>query len=248
MFAACAAVMVAAQRRAGLLHRRVERLGRLVQPRRAASRRAPAGARRRVRHPAPCGRGAAPTTPPMSSSLPSCTWRGACGAAYSGSARRRRRHVDARRRRQRSAPLARERPRPRPHLLRRRRARASRWEPVDSMPRYPFFNLRAREPGAAGARRRVRSLLDALLRRQAQLGAGAGAARGAGRSSPYLFIPRAAARSASWPTHAEDGRRAVAARARRGTSCISRATRQPHDDHLHVRIFCARNNRAFGCR
>ncbi|HEX8953095.1 MAG TPA: penicillin-insensitive murein endopeptidase [Polyangia bacterium] len=118
--------------------------------------------------------------------------------------------------------------------------------PVDSMPRYPFFDLRAREPGPQehgvvfgpfSTRffdvKRNWALVRALLEEP-------------GIEIQYLFI------------HARLRERLLAYAAEQGEdpSLLERAEAilhqpgdsAPHDDHLHVRIFCADNDRAFGCR
>ena len=118
--------------------------------------------------------------------------------------------------------------------------------PADSMPRYPFFDLRARAPGpqehgvvfgpfstrffdVARNWALVRALLeDPEIEIQ------------------YLFI------------HARLRERLLAYAADRGEDplLLERAEAilhqpgdsAPHDDHLHVRIFCAEDDRTFGCR
>jgi penicillin-insensitive murein endopeptidase len=118
--------------------------------------------------------------------------------------------------------------------------------PVDSMPRYPFFDLRARDPGpqehgvvfAPFSTRffdvpRNWALVRALLEEP-------------GIEIQYLFI------------HARLRERllAYAAAAGEDPSLLERAEAilhqpgdsAPHDDHLHVRIFCAADDRSFGCR
>ena len=184
---------------------------------------------------------AAPTTPPTSSSPPSSTWRGACGASIrapsSASATCRckgggdsvlhRSHENGRDLDliyyavdERSRPVA----------------------PADSMPRYPFFDLRAREPGPQehgvvfgpfSTRffdvKRNWALVRALLEEP-------------GIEIQYLFI------------HARLRERLLAYAAEQGEdpSLLERAEAilhqpgdsAPHDDHLHVRIFCAEDDRA----
>ena len=118
--------------------------------------------------------------------------------------------------------------------------------PADSMPRYPFFDLRAREPlppehgvvfGPFSTRffdvKRNWGLVRALLEEP-------------GIEIQYLFIhARLRERILAWA--AEQGEdpslleRAEAILHQPGDSA-------PHDDHLHVRIFCAESDRAFGCR
>jgi hypothetical protein len=114
------------------------------------------------------------------------------------------------------------------------------------MPRYPFFDLRAREPGPQehgivfgpfSTRffdvRRNWALVRALLEEP-------------GIEIQYLFI------------HARLRERLLAYAAEQGEdpSLLERAEAllhqpgdsAPHDDHLHVRIFCAGDDRAYGCR
>jgi penicillin-insensitive murein endopeptidase len=118
--------------------------------------------------------------------------------------------------------------------------------PADSMPRYPFFDLRAREPlppehgvvfGPFSTRffdvKRNWALVRALLEEP-------------GIEIQYLFIhARLRERLLAWA--AEQGEdpslleRAEAILHQPGDSA-------PHDDHLHVRIFCAESDRAYGCR
>ena len=184
---------------------------------RACRRRAKATSSRR------CGRGAATTTPPTSWSRPSSTWRGACGANIrarslgigdmslrgGGDSVLHRSHENGRDLDliyyavdERGRPVA----------------------PVDSMPRYPFFDLRAREPGPQehgvvfgpfSTRffdvKRNWALVRALLEEP-------------GIEIQYLFIH--ARLRERLLAYAARGRRPVAARARRGASCISRATRR----------------------
>ena len=118
--------------------------------------------------------------------------------------------------------------------------------PVDSMPRYPFFDLRARAPlpqehgvvfGPFTPRwfdvRRNWALVRALLE-EPEI------------EIQYLFI------------HSRLRERLLAYAADQGEdpSVIERAEAilhqpgdsAPHDDHLHVRIFCAENDRDLGCR
>jgi len=118
--------------------------------------------------------------------------------------------------------------------------------PADSMPRYPFFDLRARDPGPQehgvvfgpfSTRffdvKRNWGLVRALLEEP-------------GIEIQYLFI------------HARLRERLLAYAAEQGEdpSLLERAEAilhqpgdsAPHDDHLHVRIFCAESDRAFGCR
>ena len=146
------------------------------------------------------------------------------------------------RRRQRPAPLARERPRPRSHLLRRRRAQppggAGRLDAALSVLR----SARARA-GAAGARRRLRAVLDALLRRASATGRWcARCSRSRASRFSTCSSTRACASGCS-RTRAEQGEdpslleRAEAILHQPGDSA-------PHDDHLHVRIFCAEDDRA----
>lgn len=118
--------------------------------------------------------------------------------------------------------------------------------PADSMPRYPFFDLRARPPapqehgvafGPFSPRffdvARNWALVRALLEEP-------------GIEIQYLFI------------HARLRERLLAYAASEGEdpSLLERAEAilhqpgdsAPHDDHLHVRIFCAEDDRAFGCK
>jgi penicillin-insensitive murein endopeptidase len=118
--------------------------------------------------------------------------------------------------------------------------------PADSMPRYPYFDGRARTPlpqehgvvfGPFSARwfdvRRNWALVRALLEEpRIEL--------------QYLFI-NARLRDRLLGYAAEQGEdpelmeRAEAILHQPGDSA-------PHDDHLHVRIFCAGDDRPFGCR
>ena len=118
--------------------------------------------------------------------------------------------------------------------------------PADSMPRYPFFDLRARDPGPQehgvlfgpfSTRffdvKRNWALVRSLLEEP-------------GIEIQYLFI------------HSRLRERLLAYAAEQGEdpSLLERAEAilhqpgdsAPHDDHLHVRIFCAEDDRAFGCR
>lgn len=118
--------------------------------------------------------------------------------------------------------------------------------PADSMPRYPFFDLRAREPGPQehgvvfgpfSTRffdvRRNWALVRSLLEEP-------------GIEIQYLFI------------HSRLRERLLAYAAEQGEdpSLLERAEAilhqpgdsAPHDDHLHVRIFCAEDDRTLGCR
>ena len=118
--------------------------------------------------------------------------------------------------------------------------------PADSMPRYPFFDLRARDPlppehgvvfGPFSTRffdvKRNWALVRALLEEP-------------GIEIQYLFI-HARLRERLLAYAAEQGEdpalleRAEAILHQPGDSA-------PHDDHLHVRIFCAESDRALGCR
>jgi penicillin-insensitive murein endopeptidase len=117
--------------------------------------------------------------------------------------------------------------------------------PVDSMPRYPFWDGRARPPGPQehgvvfgpfSTRffdvRRNWALVRALLEEP-------------GIEIQYLFI------------HARLRERLLAYAADQGEEpgLVERAEAilhqpgdsAPHDDHLHVRIFCAGDDRAYGC-
>lgn len=118
--------------------------------------------------------------------------------------------------------------------------------PADSMPRYPYFDLRARPPlpqehgvvfGPFSTRffdvRRNWALVRALLEEPSI-------------EIQYLFI------------HARLRERLLAYAAEQGedAALLERAEfilhqpgdSAPHDDHLHVRIFCAADDRALGCR
>lgn len=118
--------------------------------------------------------------------------------------------------------------------------------PADSMPRYPYFDLRARAPlppehgvvfGPFSTRffdvHRNWALVRALLEEPSI-------------EIQYLFI------------HARLRERLLAWAASEGEdpSLLERAEfilhqpgdSAPHDDHLHVRIFCAADDRALGCR
>ena len=118
--------------------------------------------------------------------------------------------------------------------------------PADSMPRYPYFDLRARPPlpqehgvvfGPFSTRffdvRRNWALVRALLEEPSI-------------EIQYLFI------------HARLRERLLAYAAEQGEdpALLERAEfilhqpgdSAPHDDHLHVRIFCATDDRALGCR
>jgi penicillin-insensitive murein endopeptidase len=118
--------------------------------------------------------------------------------------------------------------------------------PADSMPRYPFHDLRARVPlpsehgveyGPFSPRwfdvPRNWALVRALLedpRIEVQ----------------YLFInERLRDRLLAWAREIEDDvdvvERAEALMHQPGDS-------MPHDDHLHVRIFCSADDRPFGCQ
>jgi penicillin-insensitive murein endopeptidase len=118
--------------------------------------------------------------------------------------------------------------------------------PADSMPRYPYFDLRARAPlpqehgvvyGPFSPRffdvRRNWALVRALLEEPAI-------------EIQYLFIHnRLRERLLSYAA-GEGEDQALLERAeyilhQPGDSA-------PHDDHLHVRIFCAADDRALGCR
>ena len=117
--------------------------------------------------------------------------------------------------------------------------------PVDSMPRYPYWDGRARPPGPQEHGvvfgpfsprwfdvRRNWALVRALLEEP-------------GIEIQYLFI------------HARLRERLLAYAAEQGEapSLLERAEAilhqpgdsAPHDDHLHVRIFCAEDDRAYGC-
>ena len=117
--------------------------------------------------------------------------------------------------------------------------------PVDSMPRYPYNDLRARAPlppehgvqfGPFSTRffdvPRNWALVRALLE-DPQI------------EIQYLFIHnKLRDRLLTWAVEQDED-----------PSLIERAQEllhqpgdsMPHDDHLHVRIFCARDDRAFGC-
>jgi penicillin-insensitive murein DD-endopeptidase len=117
--------------------------------------------------------------------------------------------------------------------------------PVDSMPRYPYFDLRARPPGPQehgvvfgpfSTRffdvKRNWALVRALLEEP-------------GIEIQYLFI-HSRLRERLLAYAAEQGEdpalleRAEAILHQPGDSA-------PHDDHLHVRIFCAGDDRPYGC-
>ena len=200
----------------GLLHRRVECAALALSIAGALRRGArSAGARRGLRHPAVVAGRGAQLRHRRARRPPSSTWRGACGASIRAGlvgvgdmslpAAAATASCTAR---TRTAAISTSSTTP-------STSAGGRWAPVESMPRYPFFDLRAREAGAAGAWRRVRPLLDALLRRQAQLGAGARAARGARDRDPDCLSTRGCASGCS-PTRAEQGEDPDAPGARRG--------------------------------